>query len=144
VQRIALVSCVKSKRALPAPAQDLYISPLFRGLRSYAEKNTDRWYILSAKYGLLSPERVVDPYELTLNRMPKADREAWARQVQEQMVAVLPLGARITLLAGSRYREELEPFLRQRGHSVDIPLFGLSMGRQLAWLNRHAAERGLG
>ena len=35
--RVALVCCVKLKRATPSPARDLYISALFRGMREYAE-----------------------------------------------------------------------------------------------------------
>jgi hypothetical protein len=39
--RVALVSCVKRKRDAAAPACDLYLSPLFRGLRRYAESHAD-------------------------------------------------------------------------------------------------------
>ena len=103
----------------------------------------DDWYILSAKYGLLAPEQIVSPYELTLNRMPKDQREAWAKQVQGQLTSVLPVNAEVVLLAGARYRDELEPFLRERGHSVVVPLRGLSMGRQLAWLKRYSRHEDL-
>jgi hypothetical protein len=144
MRRIALVSCVKSKRTSASPARDLYISPLFRGLRRYAEANADEWHILSAKYGLLAPERVVEPYELTLNKMPKPDRDAWAGKVKSQLGAVLPSDAEVLLLAGTRYREELEPYLRERGHTVIVPLRGLSMGRQLSWLNRHSPSGDVG
>ena len=41
--RVALVSCVKSKQDSPAPAGDLYTSPLFRSFRRYAEANADVW-----------------------------------------------------------------------------------------------------
>ena len=51
--RVALVSCVKSRRPEPAPARDLYTSPLFRAMRRYAESHADAWYILSAKHGLV-------------------------------------------------------------------------------------------
>ena len=51
--RVALVSCVKSKQDSPAPAGDLYTSPLFRSFRRYAEANADVWYVLSAEHGLL-------------------------------------------------------------------------------------------
>ena len=39
--RVALVSCVKSKQDSPAPAGELYTSPLFRSFRRYAEANAD-------------------------------------------------------------------------------------------------------
>ena len=139
--RIALVSCGKSKRGTPAQARELYISPLFRGLREYAESAADAWYILSAKYGLLAPDAVIEPYEMTLNAMRKPERDAWARRVEQQLTEVIPVGAEVTLLAGARYREALEPFLRARGNPVVIPLEGLPMGHQLAWLKRHRQAR---
>jgi cytoplasmic iron level regulating protein YaaA (DUF328/UPF0246 family) len=129
--RIALVSCVKAKRATPTPARDLYTSTLFQGLRAYAIAHADQWFILSAEYGLLRPDEVVLPYERTLNRMRQPDRIRWAQRVQEQLVAVLPMGAEVILLAGARYREHITPFLRASGFSVSIPLEHLSIGKQL-------------
>lgn len=132
--RVALVSCVKSKRAEPSPARDLYTSTLFEGLREYAEQNADRWYVLSALYGLVAPEEVIEPYEKTLNRMPKGERDAWALKVQGQLAEVLPPGAEVVVLAGQRYREGLIPFLTAGGFSVSIPLEGLPFGKQLQFL----------
>jgi hypothetical protein len=141
VRRIALVSCVKSKRTSQAPGGELYISPLFKGFRAYAKANADEWYILSAKYGVLNPQQVVEPYELTLNNMPKEERRVWGTRVREQLREILPPHAEVVLLAGARYREEIEPFLREHGHAVEIPLLGLPMGRQLAWLRDYSAAR---
>jgi cytoplasmic iron level regulating protein YaaA (DUF328/UPF0246 family) len=134
--RVALVSCVKSKRPTSAPAAELYTSALFRGLRTYAENNADRWYVLSAAHGLVRPDQVLDPYEKTLNRMRRAERDAWARSVQTALEDVLPRGADILMLAGERYREGLIPFLQNRGHVVDVPLQGLPFGKQLQFLKQ--------
>lgn len=130
-QRIALVSCVKSKLLEPSPARDLYTSTLFRGLRRYAEQHADRWYILSAEHGLLDPEKVVAPYERTLNNMGKADRLKWAARVQQQLAGVLPPRAEVIFLAGERYRQDLIPCLWAHGFKVTVPFEGLSFGRQL-------------
>ena len=40
--KICLVSCVRSKCGRATKAKDLYISPLFRKARKYAERNADR------------------------------------------------------------------------------------------------------
>jgi hypothetical protein len=63
---IVLVACSARKRGTPCPAKDLYTSTLFRYSRRYAEQFGDRWYILSARHGLLSPEARISPYEQTL------------------------------------------------------------------------------
>ena len=123
-QRIAIVSCVKQKRTSAAPARDLYVSELFRGLRRFAEARADAWYILSAEHGLLHPDQVVAPYERTLNTMRKPERLAWAAQV--------------ILLAGARYRETIEPFLRGKGYEVLVPLQGMALGKQLQYLKGNA------
>ena len=77
-ETIALVSCVKKKKTVRCPAQDLYDSDLFRKMKCYAQQHSDRWFILSAKNGLLSPETEIEPYEQTLNKMRIRDRREWA------------------------------------------------------------------
>jgi cytoplasmic iron level regulating protein YaaA (DUF328/UPF0246 family) len=136
--RVALVSCVKKKQSSAAPARDLYLSHLFRGLRRYAESHADVWYILSAEHGLLKPDQVIEPYERTLNTMPKRDRTAWAERVRQQLLEILPANAEVTLLAGLRYREGIETFLREQGFTVSVPLEGLKIGEQLQRLKQEA------
>ena len=71
--------------------------------------------------------------------MPTRERLAWAELVQLQLLELLPTGAEVILLAGLRYREEIVPFLRERGFSVSVPLEGLPIGKQLQRL-KQAAE----
>jgi hypothetical protein len=59
--RVGLVGCVKTKQPRVAPAQELYTSPLFRRRRAWVERTCDRWFILSAKHGLVEPGRVLAP-----------------------------------------------------------------------------------
>ena len=141
-RKIALVACVKTKRAVPSPAHGLYTSPLFRKASSYARQIADEWYILSAKHGLLDPETVIEPYEKTVRTMPVAERKAWAREVVAQLRQVLRPGDRVVFLAGTRYRENLVDPVRQMGCRVEIPIAGLSFGQQLQWLNEHIGSTG--
>ncbi|QDZ29563.1 peroxide stress protein YaaA [Noviherbaspirillum sp. UKPF54] len=136
-KRIALVSCVKSKRQHAVAAAEMYTSPLFAGMRRYAERHTDAWYILSAEFGLLRPDTVISPYERTLNTMLKHERAIWAERVKQQLNDVLSAEASVVVLAGKRYRESLIPFLESKQLSVEVPMHGLSFGRQLRWLKEH-------
>lgn len=133
---IALVSYVSSKLDHAAAAKDLYISPLFMKARAYAEQIADRWYVLSAEHHLLAPDQEVAPYEKTLNKMPKAEREQWARTVFSQITSITVPSDRIVFLSGLRYREGLAPLLSGRGNPIEVPMEGLSIGRQLQWLTR--------
>lgn len=74
--KISLVACLKTKLEKPAPARDLYQSPLFQKASAYCERTYDRWFILSAKYGLLDPKFVIEPYDLSLKSMTREERAA--------------------------------------------------------------------
>jgi|SRR5579863_980242 len=133
---IVLLSCVKSKRANRCKAADMYTSPLFRKMMAYALSLKPKGvYILSAKYGLLKPDDIIDPYEQTLKKMSARDRQQWARTVVTKLGQQCDLDAdQFVILAGSAYRENLVPHLKH----FKVPMAGLSFGKQLQWLERQS------
>jgi len=131
---IALVSCVRKKNSSPIPAKELYCSDWFIKASAYAQKNADEWYILSAKYGLVSPNKVIPPYNETLNKMPVEQRRKWAKNIISDLQGVLSSGDRVIILAGDRYRENIISPIKQMGCRVDVPMEGLRIGEQLGWL----------
>jgi len=133
---ICLVSCVSLKSKGPARASDLYISPWFAKARQYASTHFDRWYILSAEYGLVDPCLVIAPYEMTLCKMPRAEKSAWATRVFQKLEHCTQPSDEITILAGVDYRQHLLPLLTARGNIVHVPMEGLGIGKQLSWLAR--------
>ncbi|WP_099865930.1 DUF6884 domain-containing protein [Pararhizobium haloflavum] len=139
MSRVILVSCVAGKRSRATLAANLYTSAWFVKARVLVEASGDPWFILSAEHGLLAPDRVIEPYERTLNTMSVADRRAWAQQVQEQMEETIPEVGEVVVMAGNRYRENLMPYLRERFTKVTVPMDGLTIGRQLSWLHHAAA-----
>ena len=77
---ISIVQCVSLKQKMPQLARDLYISPLFVNAAAYAEKISDKWYIISAKYGLVESSTLLEPYNVTLKDMSASERRYWAEQ----------------------------------------------------------------
>lgn len=138
--RVAFVSCVKLKADTERPARDLYVSPWFVMARRYAERNSDRWFILSAAYGLLDPDRIIEPYEKTLNDMPVDARRGWAKLVTKQMDLSGVRGNEAIVLAGLNYRRHLEMALLDRFVEVEVPMSGLMLGQQLSWLSKKSKE----
>lgn len=139
-QACFLVSCVSQKRNSGTKARDLYTSDWFKKARHFVEESGRPWFILSAEHGLLDPNSIVAPYERTLNGMSVAGRREWAMRVIAQMKDQLPPCDELVVLAGARYREFLMDYLRSRAN-VTIPLEGLRIGEQLAWLASHAQSR---
>jgi Family of unknown function (DUF6884) len=134
--RVFLVSCASAKRGSAARARDLYVSDWFRKARAYVERVGGPWFILSAQYGLLPPDRVICPYERTLNTMPLLERQGWARRVADQLSEAAPNTTHVVFLAGARYREYLGRYLMERGITAEVPMEGLRIGEQLHRLRR--------
>lgn len=132
---IVLLSCVKSKRDHSCKAGDMYTSSLFLKMMAYAQSlKPKNIFILSAKYGLLSTDTIIDPYELTLKNMKSAERHRWAQDVVSELQKHCDLDADdFVFLAGKPYRDNLVPHLK---HYV-VPMQGLAFGKQLQWLKCH-------
>ena len=130
---IVLLSCVKSKRSHRCRAGDMYISPLFQKMMAYAESlNPKGIFILSAKYGLLNPNDIIEPYEQTLKAMKAAERRTWAKSVIEELREHSDLyNDHFVFLAGTAYRQDLIPYLKR----YSVPMEGLGLGKQLQWLD---------
>jgi hypothetical protein len=135
-QPIGLVACSRSKLDRAAPARELYISPLFRLARCYAERyyGHGHWFILSALHGLVDPETRVEPYDLCLQQLSSAERSVWGRRVARDLRD--RFGATTIVLhlhAGAAYRDSIVGAVP---HTVEAPLIGLRIGEQLAWYRR--------
>lgn len=140
---IGLVGCASTKLRRPAPARDLYTSPLFKKASAHAEAACARWFILSAKHGLVLPDEVLEPYDVKLGRStphhPETDGpfiHEWARRVRAQLAQELRDvdDPSLLVLAGEQYRTILYP----SPWSYSVPMKGLGLGEQLSWLNKQA------
>jgi hypothetical protein len=132
--KVVLISCVSRKLGHKARAGELYVSDLFKKNLAYARSLAPHaTYILSAKHGLLSLDDEIAPYNETLNTMKDAQVRAWAAKVLEQMRGRVGAGDELVFLAGEKYRKYLLPHFR----NTSVPMQGLGIGRQLAFL-KHA------
>lgn len=126
---VVLVSCGRRKRADLVPAKDLYTSPRFQEARKFAESFADHWFVISAKYGLVSPETAISPYDVALETFSLRQKTSWVDGIVESLTKANLLNSRITVLASGSYastlREKLEnfgvdaafPFLESEGEA---------------------------
>jgi len=133
-----LVGCVKKKLHCPAPARELYTSPLFRKERAYAEHANVPWFVLSAEHGLVAPDEVLVPYDLRLSTTSRDYRRAWGVRVVERIKEFIgPVrGMTVEVHAGSAYSDAIRDLLTREGAIVVEPLAGMTMGERLAWYGR--------
>lgn len=136
--KIALISCVSKKVNYPAPAKDLYDSTLFKFCYSYATSlHPDKIFILSAKYGLVPTDKIIAPYNLTLNTMKTKEIQEWSRGVLCDLNQYTDIdNDHFLFLAGEKYRRYLLPFIKH----YEIPMQRLKIGEQLSWLKQRLKQ----
>lgn len=140
---VGLVACCGKKRDVPSKAKDLYLSDLFRKSRHWAETYCDDWGILSAKYGLVGPEEVIEPYDERLSGAranPWTDPlRFWSSNVGYQAYMRWGEDTHYYLLAGELYRAPFEIY-NNRGFASTAPFKGLGIGEQLGWLKNELKD----
>jgi hypothetical protein len=136
---IVLLSCVATKLPKPAPARELYNSPLFKRSLEYAlTLDADDIMILSAKYYVIPLDKVISPYDKTLLNMPKDEANEWGVKVLNVLANKYDLeNDKFIILAGEKYRKYITP---QMNH-WSAPLKGLRIGQQLAWYVKKLAKK---
>jgi len=133
-QRVVIAQCTNDKRDGQHRAADLYDeSTYFRKQREYA-RTADRWFIQSAKYGLLDPDKTVESYDRHAKDIDNP--EVWAESIADDLEAAIPSAAVVELLGGAAYADPLTPELERRGFDVVEPLRGLGIGERMAHLQR--------
>lgn len=132
---IVFLSCVKSKQNKRCAAKDMYASDLFKKSLEYARQLHPRMiYILSAKYGLLELEDVIDPYELTLNTMTQNQQRVWAYKVIKQCQQKnIDFAERAIFLCGNNYRK----YVMKQFQRAEAPLKNMGIGKQLQYYKLH-------
>ena len=137
---VIILGCVSSKRSAPAKAKDLYVSPMFAKRRRYAESAGKPWFIFSAEYGIIHPEVVIAPYDVSMARLPGDKLRAkgvWAVDQLEALAGPLR-GKTVEIHAGAAYVRSINGPLAKRGAILVNPLEGLRFGYQLQWYDRLA------
>jgi len=128
--RVGVVACCKTKMNRPAPARSLYQSHLFKLSVAYLTKRCSVWVILSAKHGVVMPDDIIEPYDLTLADMTKAKRDSWATKTNKQLLKLFGDGVIYTAICGLHYRAALRGFTY-----MEQPTSGLTLGRLKQFLN---------
>jgi len=82
---LVIISCGSDKHAVPSRAEDLYKGAFFRVCLNYAKTLTvpERIMILSAKYGFVSLDDVIAPYNMKMGSKRAVEVRDMKRQARE-------------------------------------------------------------
>lgn len=122
---------VNCPNAGPTLTKDVYKGSPFKLNRQYAEYFEKKWIILSAKYGLISPDfEIPGPYEVTF-RCKSSNLvigELLRKQVRDQGLELFP---KIVGLEGKEYRLAIVNTIEGLGIELKLPFAGLPIGKAM-------------
>jgi hypothetical protein len=134
LDKVGILATSRKKVSHPAPVIEFYHSPLFTQSVEYAKRNYDRFYFYNTKDGLLLPDDIMYPSDVSIKTLSVSQKQEWANQIVTTLMNYeLPESISIYLHGGTIYREFLEPALINKGFSFCVPLKGYSIGTQLKW-----------
>lgn len=132
---IVFVGCGATKRKKACKAEDMYIGNYFRQCMLYAKTLTkpNNIYILSAKHGVLPLNKVITPYNKTLNTMSQEEINEWANMVvtQLQELHITP-DIPVTFICGKNYYKPLTNYFT----NITTPLPDGGMGYQIQFMQQ--------
>ena len=126
---LIIINCSKTKKIGKCKAKDFYCSPLFKASRLYAELNGDCWGILSAKYGFILPNKIINTYDEKIENKSLAELDKWNQLVIKQLKNFS--NHKMIILASQNYCGWISYF-----ENISLPLKGKRLGPRLQWLNR--------
>jgi soluble P-type ATPase len=105
--QIILISCVKGKHDNEMKAKELYKGPLFKNSLCVAKKlqsDESKIFILSAKYYLISLNKIIGPYNMTVKSFSDTEKKAWGNKVITELKKVSNIETdEYIVLAGKEY-----------------------------------------
>ena len=140
MKTIILIACGKEKRREASKAKDLYQGTYFQKTLEYAYILSKKYkadiYILSAKYGLLELDTIINPYNFTLNDINERYKKNWSYRVIKELNKRIKKTDRVIFLAGKNYNKYLKMYYK---NNLD-PLEGLRIGEKMKRLNELIEE----
>ena len=137
---LAIIPCGKQKiwskypNKGPTNAEKVYISAYFKVNKSYAERFSDKWLILSAKYGLLSPDFTIkSDYNVTFN--DKSTGPISILELSEHAKSYHEYNL-IVALGGKKYTNIIDKIFSQGGTKIVKPVEGLNLFESMAKLKK--------
>tara|TARA_R100000152_G_C6779379_1_gene210950 strand:+ start:867 stop:1280 length:414 start_codon:yes stop_codon:yes gene_type:complete len=131
---IGIIGCGSKKQIKKCRAEDMYLGSFFKMSTSIVKKTTERYFILSAKYGVLNPSDIIEPYELKITDLKTEQYRRWIFQNSKRLQQLINKNETIYSLASDRYNNALYQF------NVYAPMTGLTMGYRNSWLRKKTRQ----
>jgi len=146
MKKLMIVQCGKQKKWNRYPdlgalrAAQAYTSSYFQKNLAYAKRFGDRWMILSAKYGFLDPDDLIENYNVTFKK--RSSNPISPSKLKEQVLAKkLDEYDEVFVLGGEEYLAAVIAAFKGIQSIIKSPFRGKSTGERMAAIDKALGEK---
>ena len=120
-KRLAIINCKSKKQKHKCTAEEMYsVSFQFRAQIGFIKEYYDDYVILSTKYGIIYPNSIIEPYEISLAKgsrlretstLSDFEIEEWANSVNSQIQSLSNLYDVVDLHISNQYLKPIQKVL---------------------------------
>lgn len=131
---VAIITCGLKKKKVAAPAQDFYTGTSFRVYCTYVSENFKNWVILSAKYGMVLPSQVLEPYDTYIKDLSAEDKRILMNRFICSLKDTFPKAGKFIFFVSDAYKKAILEVISGYNISVEFPFEGLRFGQKLQFM----------
>lgn len=135
--RVAVISCKKQKQEYACEADEMYSkSFVYRAQRDFIKPAYNQYLILSSKYGLIKPDKIIEPYDKSIYKNPTInfkntevleDTTIFWAHIEEKLNKLLEIGCQIDFHTSNDYYQPLSKEIKLKINHIKQPkAFGLT------------------
>jgi hypothetical protein len=129
---LAIIPCTGQKSDdEEAPAEEIWVGNHFQLTLAHAEMNYDKVLVLSYKYGLISPQQVIQTYDIDLRNAKARERIRWWFMLKQQIDDLCRTNPPklVAMYTGHFERDRIiREFVKENVKQVIVPWEGLGIG----------------
>jgi len=136
MKTLAIIPCTNQKADEPMKARDLWVGSHFQFVLAHAELFYDKVLIMSYKYGLISPDDVIEPYDYDVRNASAVEKLKWWWALREDIIEVCAAEDKpdlVALYTGGFERDRImREFVRNGVRQVIVPFEGRGIGQRMS------------
>lgn len=130
---VAIIPCTSQKSDVAGPAREVWTGAHFQLGLAYAEIYCDFTYVMSFKYGLITPDQKIQPYDLHIKNASIRERLEWWLKLREHVAEVAKANPRVVLVFTGDWERDrfVREWVRNGIREVVLPWQGLGLGQRM-------------
>jgi hypothetical protein len=132
-ETVAIIPCTNQKAAVAGPAREVWSGAHFQLVLAHAEMFYDKVLVMSYKYGFISPDMEIEPYDINIAYASAAEKLQWWFKVRQDIHDLVDEKPKlVALYTGNTERERvMREFVRSGFREVIVPWGDATVGQRM-------------